>query len=190
MDAFRARYGDEIPVALGRDQPLDPDGEYGGKLSNGSERITLVDASGILIRQFTYDDEFAPAADGEGSSLVVRYPIESSDLLLSTAALWQASSAIDGSPGVYVASMRGDFDADGGVDRADVELLYQSIAAGTTNDDQDLNSDGNVDALDADIVIREIMGIRDGDTDMDGDIDFADFLTLSGGFGMMGSDMV
>ena len=50
--------------------------EYGGKLSNGGEELIFTDASGTLIRSFTYDDSspWPTAPDGGGYSLVLKNP--------------------------------------------------------------------------------------------------------------------
>lgn len=50
-------------------------GEYGGSLSNGGERISLLDAWDIVVETVRYGDEWPwpPAADGLGASLERRY---------------------------------------------------------------------------------------------------------------------
>lgn len=183
LDAFHARYGTEIPIAAGRDQPLDPSGQYGGKLSNAGETITLQTAAGEEIRRVAYDDDFQIEADGTGPSLEVTDPTVTDAELLGTAALWRLSDVNGGTPGRYSISLRGDFNTDGQVSRADVDLLYAAIAAGEFTPALDLTGDGSVDNRDANLLIEEIMRIQAGDTDLDGDVDFADFLILSANFG-------
>ncbi len=120
-------------------------GEYDGsdtKLSNGGEQITLVDSAGGLIQQFTYNDTWYPTTDGDGFSLVIidaAGPVESWD----TAAAWQPSSQIGGSPG-------GDADLDGFVDAADFIALKQSfgMVSGATWGNGDADGDGDVDWYD------------------------------------------
>src|SRR5690606_16719702 len=48
-------------------------GVYSGSLRNSGERITLLDANGGIIQQFTYDDggDWPGRADGRASSLEV-----------------------------------------------------------------------------------------------------------------------
>ena len=74
-------------------------GAYGGQLSNGGERITWLDASGLVLFDVTYDD-VAPwplAPDGAGPSLV---PVTASAAgNPATAAYWRASTMSGGSPG-------------------------------------------------------------------------------------------
>jgi VCBS repeat-containing protein len=89
--AFEARYGTGILIA----------GVYSGNLSNGGERIRLVDSANVPIQDFTYDDDPAttPAwpqsADGDGYSLTVRSVAGNYNL----PANWRASHLLDGTPG-------------------------------------------------------------------------------------------
>jgi len=59
-------------------------GEYSGRLSNGGERIVVVDGS-TTVRDFSYDDAWRPATDGWG------YPLEIVDPTAPTA-WWSAAS--------------------------------------------------------------------------------------------------
>lgn len=76
-------------------------GQYGpgSSLSNGGETLTLVDAAGDTIMNFTYDDAlpWPTAADGSGRSLVPSLPNSNPSPNLSNS--WRASTAINGSPG-------------------------------------------------------------------------------------------
>ena len=47
----------------------------------------------------------------------------------------------------------------------------------------DLNNDSLVDALDIDYLVETVLNTRRGDTNLDGKIDFVDFLALSANFG-------
>ena len=66
LDAFHQKHGEEITVV----------GEFSGNLSNGGERLLLVDQSGQIIRDFSYSDDagWPQGADGEGPSLTLKYP--------------------------------------------------------------------------------------------------------------------
>ncbi len=85
--AFKARYG------------FTPFGEYEGQLANGGERITLEDAQGTVILDFTYNDKapWPESADGGGYSLVSveRNPTGNP----SNSTYWRPSTRINGSPG-------------------------------------------------------------------------------------------
>ena len=88
------------------------------QLSNGGERLSLVNASGDLLLGLEYRDEapWPDSADGEGYSLVLWDPAAPG--ALNDPALWAASHALGGSPGVMDANETGstvssDVDADG-----------------------------------------------------------------------------
>lgn len=90
------------------------------------------------------------------------------------------------SPAVAVATdgaQPGDVNGDGTLDAADIDFLHEAIASGTTAPELDLNSDNAVDAADVDFVLTTLLGSHRGDTDLDGDVDFQDFLLFSAGFG-------
>lgn len=75
-------------------------GPYSGKLDNGGERITLEDALGQTILDFTYDDDgegWYSATDGRGYTLVVVDPASGADLNLPAA--WMTGWQFDGTPG-------------------------------------------------------------------------------------------
>ncbi|MHB9047020.1 MAG: lamin tail domain-containing protein [Pirellulales bacterium] len=90
LAAFRARYGDAMPVA----------GEYAGSLSNGGEdlKLQLPAPYDAAVLQFHYDDVWYPATDGGGRSLVVVDPLAPA-AAWRDAAGWRASLLADGSPG-------------------------------------------------------------------------------------------
>lgn len=86
-ESFEKRHGTSIPIA----------GEYTGQLSNGGERIALLDANGDLLLQFTFDDSepWPATADGEGSSI----QLVSTSADIQAPANWIASTTINGTPG-------------------------------------------------------------------------------------------
>jgi CotH kinase protein/Chitobiase/beta-hexosaminidase C-terminal domain len=84
-DAFALRYGGGLPVA----------GEFLNLsgLSNGGERLQILDKNGATIKDFAYNDK-APwplTADGEGPALVLRQPLANPDH--NDPANWRASVA-------------------------------------------------------------------------------------------------
>ena len=89
LDAFVQKYGEEISVV----------GEFSGNLNNGGERLLLVDHSGQIIRDFSYLDDagWPQAADGEGPSLILKYPESSPDH--SKGKNWRKSRFPGGNPG-------------------------------------------------------------------------------------------
>jgi hypothetical protein len=87
--AFQAKYGSKLPVV----------GQYAGNLSNGGERVELVDAVGTIIQSFVYSDKWFKTTDGQGFSLTVKDPKITDANSLSDKAAWQASAQKGGSPG-------------------------------------------------------------------------------------------
>ena len=97
-DAFRSRYGASIRIAAGDSGDEEAaQGEYGGRLANGGEQITLVDAAGKTIQQFTYKtaSSWPQRANGGGSSLEI---IDAGGSQTDPRN-WRASAAYGGSPG-------------------------------------------------------------------------------------------
>jgi hypothetical protein len=100
--AFESVHGTGLPVA----------GEFTGSLDNDGEQLVLLDASGTVILDFTYNDAgFWPeAADGTGPSLVLRSPGTSDP---NDPLGWRDSSVDGGTPGTTDATtFTGDPDAD------------------------------------------------------------------------------
>jgi hypothetical protein len=89
LAAFAERY-DTNDIVIG--------GIYSNKLSNAGERLSLVDAQGLPILQFTYDDAWYPETDGQGYSLTLVDPY----LMTNTWDLktsWRSSFEVNGTPG-------------------------------------------------------------------------------------------
>ena len=88
--------------------------------------------------------------------------------------------------------LRGDVNLDGEITELDVIELEQRIAIYGEGRLLDFNDDNAVDFADRDIWIDEIYGTVVGDTDLDRDVDFQDFLNLSAAFdgsaGWLGGD--
>ncbi len=62
--AFQLRYGTGITAV----------GPFLGSLDNGGEDLKIVDPSGEVVLDFSYDDAWFPPTDGDGYTLVVRDP--------------------------------------------------------------------------------------------------------------------
>jgi len=117
--AFEYRYGTGINVA----------GEYSGKLSSGGEQIVLVDADGLTIHDFTYDDTapWPEAPDGDGPSLEVI----DTEGDYNSAANWKASLLVGGSPGAASPQpCYGDAEPDLDVDGSDLAVFAADIGGG------------------------------------------------------------
>lgn len=89
VEAFRRRYGPGPRIA----------GQYHNALSNDGERLTLRDASGSPIREFSYNDQlpWPASADGDGYSLVLVAPRSDPDH--GAPLNWRPSVAVHGTPG-------------------------------------------------------------------------------------------
>lgn len=86
--AFEARYGTDVTIA----------GQFDGALNNAGERITLVDAAGATIHDFSFDDAWYDITDGPGFSLTVR-DARAPLAAWGEKAGWRPSAAAGGSPG-------------------------------------------------------------------------------------------
>ncbi len=89
IPTFQRRYGSSLNVA----------GQYEGALANEGERITLRDAIGRIILDFTYDDNWYDSTDGDGRSLECLDLLTHDPNALSSRASWRPSPQAGGSPG-------------------------------------------------------------------------------------------
>ena len=83
-------------------------------------------------------------------------------------------------------STLGDFNSDGLLTVEDIDLLSEAVAANANQASFDLTEDGFVDEADRKTWIAELAETYSGDTNLDGNVDFSDFLVLSSSFGMPG----
>jgi hypothetical protein len=68
------------------------------------------------------------------------------------------------------------------LDAADIDLL--SAATGTVAPLLDINQDGSIDEVDRQLWISDLAETFPGDANLDGKVEFADFLALSESFGL------
>ncbi len=97
----------------------------------------------------------------------------------------QFAEAIDDFDGLLSLSDRlpGDFDMDELLSNNDIDLLGAEVRAGTNETSFDLNNDMLVDDVDRTIWVEELVGTTFGDADLNGTVEFPDFLALSRAFG-------
>jgi hypothetical protein len=90
--AFQTRYGNSLNSTIA--------GEYAGNLSNGGERLLLINDTNVL-RDFSYADggPFPESPDGNGPSLLLRDPWSNPDH--TQPANWVASAIPGGLPAGY-----------------------------------------------------------------------------------------
>jgi hypothetical protein len=136
LQAFQYRYGNQLPVA----------GQWSGGLGNASETIT-VNSAGILLQQFTYQDDWYPETDGGGRSLQI---IDAANPALSSwneGVNWRPSGAIGGAPGIRE-SAPGDSNHDGIFNSDDLLVVMRAgeyedtIPGNSTFAEGDWNGDG------------------------------------------------
>jgi len=143
LSAFTSRYGAGLPVA----------GQYTGRLDNDGEQLTLTDATGAPLLDFSYGDRWYPQADGDGYSLVVIDPAATVSSW-GTPASWRASALVGGSPGVAelpLCSNGVDDDGDGAIDYpADpgCESALSDVEDPACDDGIDNDGDGAIDLAD------------------------------------------
>jgi hypothetical protein len=89
MTAFEAAHEAGIRIA----------GEFTGGISNGGERLVLLDAIGRVIHDFKYDDSWYPISDGKGFSLNVINSAQPDSSKWNDKGNWQAGNIAGGTPG-------------------------------------------------------------------------------------------
>jgi hypothetical protein len=110
--AFLARYGNRPEIRIA--------GTFVDNLSNGGERLTLVDKAGGIIADVRYQDSepWPVDADGGGYSLVLVNPLSKPAPNYSLGTNWRSSAGWNGKPGEtdtlpLSLSPQGDTDGDG-----------------------------------------------------------------------------
>lgn len=91
------------------------------------------------------------------------------------------SSQLTGFDARYFAvlpAISGDFNGNGVVDAADVNLLAAELRTANTNRVYDLNDDGLVDDLDYDTWVSQAAGTYYGDANLDGEFNSGDFVAV------------
>ncbi len=166
--SFRQRYGDDVRIV----------GEYERNLGNREDTIELIDARGVVVSRVAYRDSapWAQNADGIGASLV---PLQLEGLSVEQFGAvenWRASVVRHGTPG-FMESL----------DSSVVDSYFDAIREQDNDSFFDLDGSGDVSQADADFLLQQVIGTRRGDTDLNGTVDFADFLVLSVNFGSIES---
>lgn len=133
--AFLQRYGGGR-VIVGQYQPAT-------FLKNSGDHITLLDAQGQVIRNFSYDDEPAwpVSPDGDGYSLVLVNPASNPDH--ADPLNWRASTAIKGNPGVSDATTFSGVPLDDDDGNGIVNLVQYAMAATSASELPVSGSDGS-----------------------------------------------
>lgn len=79
--------------------------------------------------------------------------------------------------------LAGDLNGDGLVSAEDIDLIRAALRDETSDARFDLNNDDLVSQADFQFLVHDILGTTLGDLDLDGAVDFPDFLLMAAGFG-------
>lgn len=163
--AFEAAYP-EVPVSLIADRGFE------GSLSNGGEKLTLLDAAGGTIHAFAYDDDWDKRTDGDGPSLSI---IDANGDIETwgDAASWRVSGMDGGTPGrvdPVDGAIEGDATYDGIVNLEDLAKLATNFGRSAVSDPT-----------------QDVRWLH-GDFTGDGIVDLADLAKLATNFGTNGSN--
>jgi hypothetical protein len=88
--------------------------------------------------------------------------------------------------GVTAAALLGDFDQDGSLDADDIDQLSLQLRTTPDNRSFDLNNDATLSQADREVWVHNLANTNFGDSNLDQEVDFSDFLVLSSGFGKPG----
>jgi len=91
-------------------------------------------------------------------------------------------------PNSFVGSVtnNADFNDDQLVDALDIDLLWSAVSNGSTDTQFDVSGDGTINAMDPEFLVVNVLNTNFGDADLNGHVEFADFLKLSANFGQVG----
>ena len=105
--------------------------------------------------------------------------------------LWKVEAptieAVDPPPPLDPPALVGDVNGDNAVDVLDVDAVFAAASSGSSDLDFDVDSDGTVAAEDGTFIVESVINTIPGDLDLNGRIEFADFLVLSTNFGKAGT---
>ena len=176
LNAFKAHYAISDGVRL--------IGGYRGQLNNSDDRVTLrraefdvpEEANSIYHTQedeVLYDDQppWPANADGTGNSLNRR----SLDAFGNDGKSFFAAPA---SPGRVGGEIEGDFDGNGILTAADIDLLFAELRAAVPDLRFDLTADGRVDENDRNRLVKDIFKVNYGDANLDGIFNSSDLVLI------------
>ncbi len=155
IEAFRFRYGANLPIA----------GQWTGGLDGNGELLILEDRFGSHIHEFAFDDStpWPDTADGDGATLEIINP--NGDY---TAATNWRTTLPNGVPAIYPNLSLGDLNQDGELNAADIDTLSVAIRNSEFHANLDLDRDGLVNDNDRGYLVQKIFATSYGDSDLDG----------------------
>jgi len=150
----------------------------------GGHDISLLDEQGnwipqIVVEAIPYDAGTDSGADFSSANLATspHEPI----FRIVEAPFDGENSAPLGTFTLNLTSLPGDFDGSGAVDAGDISVLCFRLEQ--SHPAFELTGDDQIGMDDVQQLVERVMGTRTGDANLDGDVDFDDFLTVSGNFG-------
>lgn len=159
-----------------------------GKVTTGA---TLVPATGDYVNgnedayRVSFESELKDVNIPEGSQIRIRWK---ADLEAETRGWIYGLDNVSLSLLGDRDSVFGDFDGDGVLSPNDIDLLSGQFGVSPVDERFDINSDGVVDLADHRVWVEseDYASTFIGDTNLDGTVNFSDFLALSAGFGKSG----
>ncbi len=177
LAAFRSHYGLNEQVRIL--------GGYAQQLSGAGERITLLSTDISLINEpiqlprvqedeVVYDNQqpWPTQANGSGQSIHRK----AVDAYGNGAASWFATGPSPGT--VEFGDLPGDFNQDGQVNAADINLFFGALNSANPDLTYDLNGDGFVNNEDRNELIESVIGTSYGDANLDGLFDSGDLVIV------------
>ena len=153
-------------------------GGFDGQLSDSMDWVRLLrgiavnaaDIAHVSEDEVTYDDRapWPTEADGGGASLQ-RLAWEAYG---NAAESWQGDLPTPG----HLRTLPGDFDGNGSVTAADIDLFCQGLAS--QDDRFDLNGDDRVDKVDYRYLVEDIVQTTFGDANLDGVFNSSDLVQV------------
>jgi len=158
--------------------------------------VGVVDPSSELIMQgdgevyYTLDGSDPRAVGGENRGTQFSIPLrvtETTTVRARTLSSGEWSPLVTATFMVDSTTLPGDFTSDTVVDARDIDLFFEVTNQADPPAEFDLNHDGDVSPLDENFLLQTILDTRHGDFDLNGKVEFADFLILSTNFGQQSS---
>ncbi len=178
LAAFRSHYNVSLNTALF--------GGYGGGLGSEGERVTLLRADlsqigvpaplpRVIEDEVVYDNRRPWPTDVQAAGTTLQRRDVSA--YGNSAQSWVAATP---NPGDFAPILVGnpDFDGDGRVDVADVDLLLSEIRKPSPSVRFDLTGDGLVNVGDRDRMILSVLGTSYGDSNLDGIFNSTDLINV------------
>ena len=185
------------PIDDGVTVPSQPLLCFPGPCQDGTIYFRPVEFAGELVfGSYSPSGQRLFATDGKNIRLVsddVEYPFFHTlhDRFISSTLLSVNNSIVfngikDGLAGTFRLGILGDYDMETGLGVGDLDLLSSAVLAGSEDMHFDINGDGVVGEEDRSHWIEELAATVAGDANLDGNVQFDDFLAIASGFGTDG----